>query len=66
MLRLLAAPPDVEVGAVTAPPTPGALHPYHVTCAGLQYIAMATSASAAILSAIDLHGVHSASARRLA
>lgn len=42
------------------------LHPYHVTCAGLQYIAMATSAGAAILSAIDLHGVHAASARRLA
>lgn len=51
--------------ARTIAPTPGALHPYHVTCAGLQYIAMATSASAAILSAIDLHGVHSASARRL-
>ena len=42
------------------------LHRYHITCAGLQYIAMATSASAAILSAIDLHGVHGASARRLA
>ena len=42
------------------------LHPYHVTCAGLQYIAMATSAGAAILGAIDLHGVHGASARRLA
>lgn len=41
------------------------LHPYHVTCAGLQYIAMATSSSAAILNAIDLHGVHGASARRL-
>ena len=41
------------------------LHRYHVTCAGLQYIAMATSAGAAILSAIDLHGVHGASARRL-
>lgn len=46
---------------MTAP----ALHRYHITCAGLQYIAMATSASAAILSAIDLHGVHSACARRL-
>ena len=51
--------------ARTIAPTPGALHPYHVTCAGLQYIAMATSASSAILNAIDLHGVHGASARRL-
>ena len=54
------------MNARTIAPTPGALHPYHVTCAGLQYIAMATSAGAAILSAIDLHGVHRASARRLA
>ena len=46
--------------------TAATMHRYHVTCAGLQYIAMATSASAAILSAIDLHGVHGASARRLA
>ena len=45
--------------------TAATMHRYHVTCAGLQYIAMATSASAAILSAIDLHGVHGASARRL-
>ena len=54
------------MNARTIAPTPGALYRYHITCAGLQYIAMATSASAAILSAIDLHGVHGASARRLA
>ena len=41
------------------------LHPYHVTCAGLQYIAMATSAGMAIMDAIELHGVHAASARRV-
>lgn len=46
--------------------TPPTLRPYRITCAGLEYIALATSACAAILGAIDLHGVHGASARRLA
>ena len=41
------------------------LHAYHVTCAGLQYIAMARSACMAIMDAIELHGVHAASARRV-
>ena len=49
----------------TIAPTPGDLHPYHVTCAGLQYIAMATSAGMAIMDAMELHGVHAASARRV-
>ena len=42
-----------------------ALHPYRVHCAGLQYIAMAASACMAIMGAMELHGVHAASARRL-
>ena len=42
-----------------------ALHPYRVHCAGLQYIAMAASACMAIMCAMELHGVHAASARRL-
>lgn len=42
------------------------LHPYHVTCAGLQYIAMAPSACMAIINAMDLHGVHAATATPLA
>ena len=42
-----------------------ALHQYRVHCAGLQYITWARSACEAILSAIDLHGVPAASARRL-
>lgn len=41
------------------------LHPYRVNCAGLQYVALAASASLAIIAAMDLHGVHSASAKRL-
>ena len=41
------------------------LHPYLVTCAGLQYIAMARSAGMAIMDAMELHGVHAASARRV-
>ena len=42
-----------------------ALHQYRVHCGGLQYITWARSACEAILSAIDLHGVPAASARRL-
>lgn len=41
------------------------LYPYLVTCAGLQYIAMAASAGMAIMDAMELHGVHAASARKL-
>ena len=51
--------------ARTHTPTPGDLHLYHVTCAGLQYIAMATSACMAIMDAMELHGVHATSARRV-
>ena len=53
------------MNARTIAPTPGDLHPYHVTCAGLQAIAMATSAGMAIMDAMELHGVHAASARRV-
>lgn len=42
-----------------------ALHPYRVHCAGLQYITLARSACMAIMDAMELHGVHAASARRL-
>lgn len=45
--------------------TPPALHPYRVHCAGLQYITLARSACAAMVSAIDLHGVPATSALRL-
>lgn len=38
------------------------LRPYTVHCAGLQYIAMAPSACMAIINAMDLHGVHAATA----
>ena len=42
-----------------------ALHPYLVTCAGLEYIAMATSAGMACIDAMELHGAHAASAKRV-
>ena len=42
------------------------LHPYHVRCAGLEYIAMATSAGMAAIDAMELHGVAAASAWRAA
>ena len=41
------------------------LRPYHVTCAGLEYVAMATSAGMACIDAMELHGVAAASARPL-
>jgi hypothetical protein len=40
------------------------LHPYRIRCAGLEYIAMATSAGMACIDAMELHGVAAASARR--
>ena len=43
-----------------------ALRPYTVHCAGLHYIAMAESACMAIINAMDLHGVHAATASPLA
>lgn len=46
--------------------TPGrALRPYRVSCAGLEYIALATSAGMACIDAMELHGVAAASARPL-
>ena len=42
------------------------LHRYRIRCAGLEYIAMATSACMAIDNAIALHGTNGVSARRLA
>ena len=38
------------------------LRPYRITCAGLEYIALATSAFQAIADAITLHGARIASA----
>ena len=46
---------------MTAP----ALRPYRITCAGLQYIALATSACAAIVAAMTLHGTHIVAAKPL-
>ena len=45
-----------------ATPTTSTLHPYIITCAGLQYVALATSAFQAIADAITLHGARIASA----
>lgn len=59
------AGPANSARTIAPTPTPTTLHPYHVTCAGLQYIAMATSAGMAIMDAMELHGVHAASARRV-
>lgn len=42
--------------------TTPALRPYRITCAGLEYIALATSAFQAIADAITLHGARIASA----
>lgn len=42
-----------------------ALRPYLVRCAGLEYIALASSACMAIDQAIALHHVNGASAKRL-
>ena len=42
------------------------LHPYRVRCAGLEYVALAASACAAIADAIALHGVAGASAQPFA
>lgn len=39
------------------------LHRYLVSCAGLQYITLATSAGMACIDAMELHGVSGASAR---
>lgn len=41
------------------------LHPYRVRCAGLEYVALAASACAAIADAITLHGVTGATAAPL-
>lgn len=41
------------------------LHAYRVKCAGLEYIALASSGCMAIEQAIALHCVASASARRM-
>ena len=41
------------------------LRPYTIRCAGLQYIALATSAGMACIDAMELHFVHAASARPL-
>lgn len=41
------------------------LRPFAVHCAGLHYIAMAESACMAIINAMDLHGVHAATASPL-
>lgn len=38
------------------------LRPYIVRCAGLEFIAMATSAGMACIDAMELHGVHAATA----
>ena len=38
------------------------LRPYRIRAAGLEYIAMASSAGAAVIDAIALHGVSGASA----
>ena len=43
-----------------------ALYPYRVRCAGLEYVALAASACAAIADAITLHGVAGASAQPFA
>lgn len=40
------------------------LHPYHVRCAGLEIILLATSAGMACLDAMERYGAHAASARR--
>lgn len=39
------------------------LHRYHVRCAGLEFITLATSAGMACLDAMELHGAPAASAR---
>lgn len=39
------------------------VRPFYVCCAGLEYIAMATSAGMAIMDAMELHGVRAASAK---
>lgn len=41
------------------------LRAYRVTCAGLEYVALATGAAQAIADAIGLHGVAGASAKPL-
>lgn len=41
------------------------LRPFHIRCAGLQYIALATSAGMACIDAMELHGAAAASARPL-
>ncbi|CAN7407834.1 hypothetical protein LJR074_002576 [Acidovorax sp. LjRoot74] len=38
------------------------LHAYLVRCAGLEFIAMASSAGMACIDAMELHGVHAATA----
>ena len=42
-----------------------ALRPYRITCAGLEYIALATGACQAIADAITLHGAQTITAKPL-
>lgn len=41
------------------------LHPYLITCAGLQYVALATGACQAIADALAIHGHQTITARPL-
>lgn len=41
------------------------LRPYRITCAGLEYIALATGACQAIADAITLHGAQTITAKPL-
>ncbi len=45
--------------------TPPTLRPYRITCAGLQYIALATGPCQAIADAIALHGAQTITAKPL-
>ena len=51
---------------MTTTRTTPALRPYRIRCAGLEYVALAASACAAIADAITLHGVAGASAQPFA
>lgn len=44
-------------GPTHTPATPHALRPYRIRCAGLEYIALANSASQAVIDALALHGL---------
>lgn len=51
--------------APTTTPGAAALRPYRIVCAGLQYIALASSASQAISDALALHGLRTVVAQPL-